>query len=168
METKIDKANDFIRINHEKIKAPLFISGLIVFIAFILFWGITDKGYYNGIIAFINIITDHRDFIGYDGQISFSFYLLLFSLMLIPLSSGYLMYASWFGKVKYIKLVKIVLLISIFPFALGAIINPFSRLGLFISALAVAYMFLPKIGDTVISKAGEFIRKLKNNQSNNV
>jgi hypothetical protein len=158
METKIDKANDFIRINHEKIKAPLFISSFVIFIAYFLFWGIGDDGYFNGIFTLISIISDHSDFIGFNGEISFSFYFLLFSLMLIPISSGYIMYSSWYGGGKHVQIAKVVLLISFLPFILVAVFKPISRFGLFISIISIAYLFFPIIGNRVIAKIREFIK----------
>jgi hypothetical protein len=159
METKFENAADFIKTNQEKIKTPMFFSSLIVFVAYLLFWGFSKEGYLSGITSLVNVIKDYRLFIGFDGELDIFFYYLLLCLIVIPISSGYLMYASWNGTMQYVKIAKIALLISFLPFFLKAIFSPFLLFGLFASVLSVAYMFLPNIGNKVIAKSRNFLNK---------
>lgn len=164
METKIDDLTEFVKINQVKFKTPMFIAMAIVFIAYFIFWGITDKGYFSGIITFVSIIKDKSLFIGYNGEMSISFYYYFLCLTLIPVSSGYLIYSYLANQTSFVKLAKILLLISFLPFVLQGIFTPIRSFGLFLSVVSVVYIFIPKIGDTVISRVSEFYKKLKNNQ----
>ncbi|MGE0090249.1 MAG: hypothetical protein AB7S50_12335 [Bacteroidales bacterium] len=165
METNFEKVNVFVKENQDKIKTPMFVASAIVFIAFILFWGINDNGYFSGIVLLSGILGD-SDFynMSYGGDGGGFLYFIY--ILLIPLSSGYLMYSSWFATTKFVLLAKILLLFSIAPLAIAGLVNPFRLFGLFISALCVLYIFLPKNGDKIIAKIGEFIKKLQSNQSN--
>lgn len=165
METNLEKVTVFVKENQKKFKAPMFVSSSIVFIAFFFLWGLTEEGYLNGIIAIKQVFSEYRDFIGFDGEISIMWYIMILALFLIPISSGFLAYSSWSSQTRFVKLTKIVLLISIAPWAILGILHPIKVFGLFISDLSIAYMFFPKIGDKVICQVDNFIKKQKNNKS---
>ncbi|MDX9697431.1 MAG: hypothetical protein RBT49_16695 [Bacteroidales bacterium] len=165
METNFEKVNVFVKENQDKIKTPMFVASAIVFIAFFTIWGISKDGLLNGITVIKNLITDNRDFIGFNGEISIMWYLMILFLFLIPISSGFLAYSSWHGTKNFVKLAKIVLLISIFPYLPVVFSNPIKAFGLAISIIAIAYMFFPKIGDKVICQVDDFIKKQKNDKT---
>ncbi len=165
METNFEKVNVFVKENQDKIKTPMFVASAIVLLAFILLWGISENGYFSGIILLSSIISD-SDFynMSYGGEGGGFLYFIY--ILLIPLSSGYLMYSSWIGTTRFVLLAKILLLFSIAPLAIAGIISPFRLFGLFISALCVLYIFFPKLGNQIIEKVKEFVKVQKNKTAN--
>ncbi|HRW62202.1 MAG TPA: hypothetical protein P5132_01870 [Bacteroidales bacterium] len=165
MEKNFEKVNAFVKANQDKIKTPMFVASAIVFLAFILLWGISENGYFSGIVLLSSIISD-SDFynMSYGGEGGGFLYFIY--ILLIPLSSGYLMYSSWIETKRFVLLAKLLLLFSIAPLAIAGLVNPLSLFGLFISALCVLYIFLPKIGNKIIEKAQELIKEQKNKTAN--
>ena len=58
METNFEKVNAFVKANQDKIKTPMFVASAIVFLAFILLWGISENGYFSGIVFLSSIVSD--------------------------------------------------------------------------------------------------------------
>ncbi len=103
-KTIMETSNILTSENREKFTTHLFLANAVIQLLFIFFWGFGQMGFVSqgGLFSGITLVKTY-----YNVNIAGDTKILAIWLLLIPVSSGYMLYCALTGTKRFIKLARI-------------------------------------------------------------
>lgn len=148
-KTIMETSNILTSENREKFTTHLFIANAVILLLFIFFWGFGQMGFVSqgGLFSGITLVKTY-----YNVNIAGDTKILAIWLLLIPVSSGYMLYCALTGTKRFIKLARILLILGFIPVLTLVLISSFNALGLILSLLLAVSLFFSKRMQTLWNK----------------